>query len=128
VTSREVEKISTGRFPAPHVAWIVNQLPRELHGMFGFRGEEVPEKYDEEIEYVYKIAYPDGSAYLKSLLVEYISGRGIPTGFIIDDEIDLDGVRMIVKNHLQRDVQSGGEGSAYVYHRVTVDLPEDVDG
>lgn len=126
MASRETENIPTGRFPGPGVAWIVRQIPRELHPLFGFRGEEIPEEYEEEIEYLYEIAYPDGSPYRIPLLVQYLVHTEVPTVFIIGDRIELDGVLLTVKNHEHSEVTSGG--TRYTHHQVTVALPEAVDG
>jgi hypothetical protein len=128
VASQGTEAVATGRFPAPNVAWMVNQIPRELHALFGFRGEEIPDVYEAEIEYLYEIAYPNGDPYPKPLLVHYIEHAEVPVAFIIGDEIDLDGVTMTVKNWTSRDMESPGMDHGYTCHQVTVGLPEAIDG
>lgn len=118
------EAAGTGRFPMPNVGWITAQLPEELYPLFGFRGEAVPETARDVVEYLYVIKYPDDTDYRMPILAQYTSDEDPAVAFVIDDEIELDGIRLIVKEHVAREVKPGGEDPGYSFHQVTVVLPE----
>ena len=123
------ESPGTGRFPMPQVPWIVRQLPQELFGLFGFRGEEIPESYRDEVEYLYTIAYPDGSPYRMPVLVQYVTDPGEPTvAFVVGDRVTLDETEVVVTDWVSREIPAGGGVDGYTYHQVTVALPEAADG
>lgn len=118
------EAAGTGRFPMPTVGWITAQLPEELYPLFGFRGEAVPEAARDVVEYLYVIKYPDDTDYRMPILAQYTSGDDPAVAFVIDDEIELNDIRLVVKEHISREVKPGGEDPGYTFHQVTVALPE----
>jgi hypothetical protein len=122
------EAAGTGRFPMPTIRWITAQLPKELYPLFGFRGEAVPETCRDVVEYTYTLKYPDDTDYPMSILAHYVPEEDPAVAFIIDDEIELDGIRLVVKDHVSREVKPGGGDPGHTYHQVTVALPEAVDG
>lgn len=117
------EAAGTGRFPMPTVGWITAQLPEELYPLFGFRGEAVPETARDVVEYLYVIKYPDDTDYRMPVLAQYTSDDDPAVAFVIDDEIELDGIRLVVKEHVSREVKPGGDDPGYTFHQVTVALP-----
>lgn len=118
------EANGTGRFPMPTTYWITEQMPAELVALFGFRDERIPDGYRDEIEYLYVIAYPDGTPYRMPVLVEYVSDLESPAvAFVIGDAIELDGVTVIVKDWKRDGIPSTGTLGGYTHHQVTVAMP-----
>jgi hypothetical protein len=129
MTGREVKAVGVGRFPVHRAKWISDQIPAELHDMFGYRGEPGGTEDDhgqDEIEYQYEIKCPDGTPYRMPILVHYMEGEGIPIAFIIDEEITLggDGATFLVSDWTSRRIYSGGGEPDYTLHEVVVRLPE----
>lgn len=112
-----------GRFPMPTIPWVTQQLPAQLYPLFGFRGEQIPEKSSEEIEYLYELKYPDGSLYLIPVLMEYTEEDDPAVAFIIDGTIRIGGVEVVVKDWSVRAVPPVGGMHPYTYHRVIFTLP-----
>ena len=91
------DEIGVGRFPAPD-KWILQHLPEELHGMFGFRDEPTHDDgHSDEIQYVFTVELPGGGTMKKALLMHYVNGDDPTVAFIIDDTIELDGIPFTVK-------------------------------
>lgn len=122
------EATGTGRFPMPTIGWITAQLPEELYPLFGFQGETVPETCRDIVEYLYVLKYPDDTDYRMSILAHYVPEDDPAVAFIIDDEIELDGIRLVVKEYTSRETRPGGEDPGYTLHQVTVALPGATDG
>lgn len=103
----------------------MDQLPKELHGIFGFRGEPVPDVFQDEIEYVTPMRTPDGEPFRKSLLIHYASDD-VPVAFIIGDTVELDGVEMTISGYSSDVIPlNGPESFSYTYHYVVVVKADD---
>lgn len=113
----------TGRFPMSTIPWVTRQLPKELYPMFGFRGEEIPRKFRDQIEYMYPLEAPDGSPYPVSILMGYAEEGDPEVAFVIGDTISLDGVNVIVRDWDMRTIPSSSHFSAFLHHLVLVTLP-----
>jgi hypothetical protein len=86
----KAQENGTGRFPAPRERWITDQLPEGLMKFFGFRNEPMPDRFHDEVNYTYRIKYPDDSPYELPILARYLTD-GIPAAFIIGSTVELDG-------------------------------------
>lgn len=115
------DETGTGRFPVPE-KWILQQLPKELHGMFGYRGEAGFDDCRDEIDYTYTMDLPDGATMKKALLVHYVHEGAPAVAFIIDDEIKLDGIPFTVVSWDFRDIPARGDEPGYRHHVVDLRL------
>jgi len=114
----------------PTTFWIARQLPAELTPLFGFREETIPERYRDEIQYLYQVEYPDGTPYRVPLLVEYIDDQDAPAvAFVVGDRIELDGIPVTVEDWDSRPIPATTSLPEYTHHQVLVRLPGgEVDG
>lgn len=112
----------TGRFPVPE-KWILERLPAEMHGMFGFRGESHldPDSTRDEIEYTYTVDIPGGTM-KKAILVHYVGDEDPAVAFVIDDVIELDGIRFAVQDWKTRVIPPNSGCRGYTLHEVDVRL------
>ncbi len=122
-TDVKTEGNGTGRFPVPRERWITDQLPERLAKFFGFRDEPVPDRYHDEVDYTYRIKYPDGSPYELPILAHYLND-GVPAAFIIGSTVDLDGEPFRVvdfrSSRYTETMSASGEPFPYVHWEVRV--------
>jgi hypothetical protein len=116
------DEVGTGRFPVPE-KWILQQLPEELHGMFGYRGEPAfGDDCRDEIDYTYTVGLPDGATMKKAILVQYVPDDAPVVAFIIDDKIELEGISFTVRNWDSREIPAQHGERAYTHHEVDLIL------
>lgn len=120
---RTEEKSGTGRFPVPREKWILDQLPEEVTGFFGFRGENTPDRFGDLVDYYCTIKYPDGSTLKYPVLVHYLAEDGVPVVFIIGETVELDGIPFKVVDYDSKrhtECTDAGDPFTYTYWEVRV--------
>lgn len=112
-----------GRFPVPE-RWILERLPKELHGLFGARQEPSLDDEDvsDEIQYTYTFDIPGGGTMKKALLVECVPDGSPAVVFLIGDTVEVDGVPLVVRTWDTRDVSSQNGLRGYRVHQVDTTL------
>lgn len=127
---RAEEKRNLGRFRLPQEGryrWLHDQIPEVMHGMFGCReGDNMPEVITEEIQYVYEVEVPDGEGYpsYQPVLVHYLEPGDPVVAFILDDEIELDNLKFIVRKATSEQIPGRYGIPPYTLWTVVVELPE----